>query len=281
MPHHRELAAGVFYWISGKARQDVDSIAALGAEVCQLAVTGETGVSPALGVAYRLALAADRLTAVTVFAAYKGESYADIPTVMRTVGFMPRPTRAAREMRTRQVIEFGSAAGIPSFGCHIGFVPETTSDPDYIAVRDMVRRIAAYAASYGMNFCLETGQEPAELLLRFLRDVNRPNVRINFDPANMVLYGSGEPIDAFKLLRPHVISIHAKDGDWPDANTPGALGTERPLGSGSVNIAKFVHTVRSSGYAGTLNVESGVHGDEPHHVTLSHAIALVKRLRGA
>jgi sugar phosphate isomerase/epimerase len=95
----------------------------------------------------------------------------------------------------------------------------------------------------------------------------------------MVLYGSGEPIEAFRLLRAHVDSIHGKDGDWPDPATPGALGRERPLGAGAVNIPKFVRTVRESGYTGTINVEAGVHGDEAHHVTLRNAVDLLKRLR--
>jgi sugar phosphate isomerase/epimerase len=177
------------------------------------------------------------------------------------------------------VIEFGASVGAPSFACHVGYVPEERIDPDYEVVRDIVRRIADYAASYGMTFCLETGQEPAPLLLEFLRDTDRSNVKINFDPANMVLYGSGEPIAAFQLLRPHVLSIHGKDGDLPDLELPGSLGTERPLGSGSVNIPKFMRVIRESGYAGTINVESGVHGDEPHDVTLRAAIDLLKKLR--
>ncbi len=274
----RDLRVGVFYWIGEDAEATVREIADLGAEVCQLAAVGERKLTPELATAYRQALAAAGLEVETIFAAYRGESYADIPTVMRTVGFMPPATRAAREVRTREVIEFGAALGIRSFGCHIGFVPEEPN-ADYEEVREVVRRIADYVASYGMTFCLETGQEPAPLLLQFLKDVARPNVRINFDPANMVLYGSGEPIEAFLLLRPHVVSIHAKDGDWPDPARPGALGSERPLGAGTVNIPKFIRTVRESGYAGTINVESGVHGDEPHHVTLRTAVDMLKRLR--
>ncbi|MGO9240481.1 MAG: sugar phosphate isomerase/epimerase family protein [Bryobacteraceae bacterium] len=274
----RDLRVGVFYWIGEDAAATVGEITALGVEVCQLAVVGERELSPELAVAYRQALAAAGLEAVTIFAAYEGESYADIPAVMRTVGFMPRSTCAAREARTRAVIDFGAAAGVPSFGCHIGFVPEERN-ADYVDVREVVRRIADYAASHGMTFCLETGQEPAPLLMEFLEDVGRPNVKINFDPANMVLYGSGEPIEAFRLLAPYVVSIHGKDGEWPDPATPGALGTERPLGSGAVDIGKFVRTVRECGYRGTINVESGVHGDEPHHVTLRTAVEMLKRLR--
>ena len=163
----RDLRVGVFYWIGEDAAATVREITALGVEVCQLAVVGERKLSPELAVAYRQALAAAGLEAVTIFAAYEGESYADIPTVMRTVGFMPRSTRAAREVRTRAVIDFGASAGVPSFGCHIGFVPEERN-ADYVEVREVVRRIADYAASQGMTFCLETGQEPAPLLLEFL-----------------------------------------------------------------------------------------------------------------
>lgn len=277
----RDLTVGVFYWISDDAVATVAEILDLGVEACQLAVTGERRLTPALLEAYRKALADTGLGVVTVFAAYEGERYDDIPTVVRTVGFMPPSTRAAREQRTREVIDFGAALGVGSFGCHVGFVPEDRNAPDYLAVRNVVRRIADYAASHGMSFCLETGQEPAALLLQFFRDVDRPNVKINFDPANMILYGSGEPIEAFKLLAPQVVSIHGKDGDWPDPARPGALGCERPLGSGAVNIAKFVRTVRESGFAGTINVESGVHGDEPHAVTLRNAVSLLKQLRDA
>jgi sugar phosphate isomerase/epimerase len=275
----RDLTVGVFYWVSDDAKATVAEIVDLGVEACQLAVTGERKLTPELTGAYRKELAKAGLGVATVFAAYEGERYDDIPTVVRTVGFMPRSTRAARELRTRQVIDFGAALGVGSFGCHVGFVPEDRSDPDYVDVRDVVRRIADYAASCGMTFSLETGQEPAHLLLQFFRDVDRPNVKINFDPANMILYGSGEPIEAFRLLAPHVVSIHGKDGDWPDPAKPGALGTERPLGSGSVNIAEFVRAVRESGFVGTINVESGVHGDEPHAVTLKNAVSMLKRLR--
>jgi sugar phosphate isomerase/epimerase len=275
----RDLTVGVFYWVGEDAKATVAEIVDLGVESCQLAVVGERKLTPELVEAYRKALADANLSVATVFASYEGERYDDIPTVVRTVGFMPRATRAAREQRTREVIDFGAALGVGSFGCHVGFVPEDRNAPDYQEVRDVVRRIADYAASHWMTFCLETGQEPAEMLLQFFRDVNRPNVKINFDPANMVLYGSGEPIQAFKLLAPHVVSIHAKDGDWPDPSTPGAMGIERPLGSGSVNVEKFVHTVRASGFVGTINVESGVHGDEPHAVTLKHAVSLLKHLR--
>jgi sugar phosphate isomerase/epimerase len=130
-----------------------------------------------------------------------------------------------------------------------------------------------------MTFCLETGQEPAEELLAFFEDAARPNLRINFDPANMILYGSGEPIEAFRLLRKHVISVHGKDGDWPDPAHPGSLGTERPLGSGSVNIRRFMATLKETGYTGPVYVESGVHGETQRWNALRSAVDLLNSLR--
>jgi L-ribulose-5-phosphate 3-epimerase len=217
MPAVKDLEIGLFFWAEPDARATLANVHKTGVTSGQLAIDGTVKLGAETTAAWKAALAEADFHLFTVFAAYEGEDYADIPTVERTVGFIPKATRAAREVRTREVIELGAGLGVKSFGCHVGYIPHDASHPDYIDVRDMVRRIADYAATFGMTYCLETGQEPAAQLLEFFKDVDRSNVKINFDPANMILYGSGEPIEAFKLLRPHVISVHGKDGDWPDA----------------------------------------------------------------
>jgi sugar phosphate isomerase/epimerase len=152
----------------------------------------------------------------------------------------------------------------------------------------MVRRICDYCAAKNIMFALETGQEPAESLLHFLEDVARPNLKINFDPANLILYGTSEPISALKLVGKHVVSCHAKDGNWPTA--AGTLGTEMPLGEGSVGMANFVNTLKEIGYKGALTIEREVSLDQDmddrHQAKLSHvddimkAIKLLESLRG-
>jgi len=213
-----------------------------------------------------------------VFAAYNGENYADIPTVERTVGFIPGETRAEREQRTKDVSDFAAVLGVRSIACHIGFVPEDKNDPDYIAVRDLVRRICDHAAHHLQTFALETGQEPAETLLRFFRDVDRPNLRINFDPANMILYGTGDPIEALRVLGAHVVSVHCKDGDWPPKDKPGALGSERPLGQGSVGIPRFVETLREVGFRGPLNIEREAENQQERIQDIGNAVGLLRSL---
>jgi sugar phosphate isomerase/epimerase len=276
MPTLKELEIGVFFWAEPDALATVRTLRSLGVQSGQLGVDGSANLDAP---AWRAALQAEDFHLWTVFAAYDGESYADIPTVERTVGFVPEATRAAREVRTRQVIDFAAALGVKSFGCHVGCIPSSKAHPVYQPVLQLVRRVADYAASYGMTFCLETGQEPAEELLSFFEDAARPNLRINFDPANMILYGSGEPIAAFRLLRKHVVSVHGKDGDWPDPAKPGALGTEKPLGTGSVNIPKFMSTLKETGYTGPVCVETGVHGEQQRWTALKQAVELLNSLR--
>jgi sugar phosphate isomerase/epimerase len=276
MPNLRERETGIFFWAEPDVPGVVRTLKSLGVQSGQLGLDGHASLAPE---PWKAVLAAEDFHVWTVFAAYEGESYADIPTVERTVGFVPAATRAAREVRTRQVIDFGAALGVKSFGCHVGCIPNSKSHPVYQPVLELVRRVADYAASYGMTFCLETGQEPAEELLAFFEDAGRPNLRINFDPANMILYGSGEPIEAFRLLSKHVVSVHGKDGDWPDPASPGSLGTERPLGHGSVNIGKFVATLKETGYSGPVCVESGVHGEQQRWATLKAAVDLLESLR--
>jgi sugar phosphate isomerase/epimerase len=167
---------------------------------------------------------------------------------------------------------------VGSIACHIGFVPEDTTHPDYIAVREIVRRIADHAAGHAQTFALETGQEPAHVLQRFLKDVNRPNVGINFDPANMILYGTGDPIEALKVLGPHVLSVHAKDGDWPPVGQPEALGTERPLGQGSVGIPRFVNTLKEIGFQGPLNIEREAENQQERIADIRTAVGYLNLL---
>jgi sugar phosphate isomerase/epimerase len=215
---------------------------------------------------------------VTAVCAFTGESYADLSAVKSTVGFTPVSTRAGREARTCRISDFAASLGIPGIACHIGHFPDDRTDPDYLGVRDVVRRICDHAAVHGQTFALETGPEPAGSVLRFLEDAGRGNLKINFDPANMIMYGSGDPVAAFEQLAPRVVSIHAKDGDPPPRAFPGRLGEERPLGEGSVGIARFIEAVKRSGYDGAICVEREIEDRPRRMADLGSAVRLLRRL---
>jgi sugar phosphate isomerase/epimerase len=249
-----DLEIGVMFWAGREPRTVIREVKELGVRCGQVGIAGDLPLAGAAQ-AWKTALEAENFTLVTVFCAYVGENYADIPTVQRTVGIIPPETREERVARTLEVSDFAAALGVGSIALHVGFVPHDPSDPDYVAVREEVRRIADRAASNNQTFALETGQEPADVLLQFLRDCGRENLKINFDPANMILYGTGDPIQALEVLAPDVVSVHAKDGDWPPKGVPGALGTEKPLGQGAVGMEQFVNKLKQVGYRGTLNIE--------------------------
>ena len=266
---------GLMFWSD---RDRLDDIKSMGVRCGQLGIPGSADLGHHFVDDWKNALADAQFTIVTVIAAYNGESYADIPTVERTVGFIPRNTRDERVERTLAVSDFAAAIGVTGIGCHVGFVPEDPSNQDYIAVRDIVRRICDHASRHGQTFALETGQEPAAVLLRFFQDVARPNLGINFDPANMILYGTGDPVEALGILGSHVISVHAKDGDWPPKGKPGALGSERPLGQGSVGIERFVRTLKQIGYSGPLNIEREAENQEERLRDMRAAVPYLRNI---
>jgi sugar phosphate isomerase/epimerase len=271
------LEIGVMFWAD---RDRLAEIKSLGVRCGQLGIAGSTELNDTFVKDWKAALDEEQFTLVTLFCAYNGESYADVPTVQRTVGFIPRETRAERESRTLAGSDVAAQLGIGSIATHIGFVPEDRADPDYVAVREMVRRLCDHAAKHKQTFALETGQEPAHVLLKFFEDVDRPNLRINFDPANMILYGTGDPIEALRVLAPHVVSVHCKDGDWPPKDQPDALGTERPLGQGSVGIERFVRTLKEIGYKGILSIEREAENQEERIRDIRMAVGLLRRIKG-
>jgi sugar phosphate isomerase/epimerase len=112
--------------------------------------------------------------------------------------------------------------------------------------------------------------------VRFIQDVGRENLGVNFDPANMLLYGSGEPIEALGLLGRYVMGAHAKDGTWPPR--PGELGDEKPLGEGQVGIDRYVAKLKEIGYTGALTIEREISG--PQQIEdIRRAIRLLESLR--
>lgn len=272
------LEIGVMFWAGRDPHETLREVKSLGVRCGQIGIPGELKLDGAAA-AWNKALADENFTVVTVFAAYEGENYADLPTVQKTVGWIPAATRAAREQRTYEVADFAAAIGAPAIALHVGFVPDDDRDLDYLAVREMVRRVCDYAGKRGMNFALETGQEPAEVLLRFFLDVNRDNLRINFDPANLILYGSDDPVQALDKLGRFVVSVHAKDGDWPPKDKPEALGEERPLGQGAVGIPRFVDKLKQIGYKGPLCVEREVPAQQQRLRDIRMAVELLQRLR--
>ncbi len=213
-----------------------------------------------------------------VFGGFDGESYADIPTVVETVGLVPPSTRADRLQEMREISDFARLLGCDVVALHLGFVPHDTTEPMYQEVIEVTRQLCDHASQNDQAVHLETGQETADALLAFIRDTQRDNLFINFDPANMILYGTGEPIEALQQVGSYVRSVHCKDASWSDQ--PGKTwGQEMPLGEGQVDIERYLTTLKDIGYLGPLTIEREIPQEpERQKQEIGHASELLARL---
>lgn len=221
------------------------------------------------------------VTVTCVFGGFEGESYADIETTAKTVGLVPEDTRAARVQEMKEISDFAKMLGVGAVGLHIGFVPEDTNSDSYKDLIATTRDLLDHVKANGQNLHLETGQETADHLLEFIGDVERDNLFINFDPANMILYGTGEPIEALKKVGKYVRSIHCKDATWaPEGSRGTAWGAEVPLGDGDVGMENYLQTLHDIGYDGPLTIEREI-PEEPaqQKADIGKAVSLLTDLR--
>ncbi len=224
-------------------------------------------------------LAEMRVKCTAVFGGFEGESYADIPTVVRTVGLVPEATRRSRLEEMLQIADFAKGLGCDTVALHLGFIPHDAAADGYEDIVRVTRQLCDHCHGNGQFLHLETGQETAEGLLEFIRIVARDNLKINFDPANMILYGTGEPIEALRAVGAHVRSVHCKDAVWSDQ--PGETwGAEVALGQGSVDMRAYLTTLQEIGYSGPLTIEREIPQDPTRQKDeIGQAIELLVALR--
>ena len=191
---------------------------------------------------------------------FEGESYHDIATIKRTVGLFDHSTQEKRFRKVLSYSDFAKKLEIKVLQSHIGFIPEDRSNPGYKELVEVIRRVADYCKENEQSFALETGQETAVALNGFIEDVNRSNLRVNFDPANMLLYDRENPLQALDILGKYVIGVHCKDGKRPERK--GELGKEYPLGEGDVGVEDFINKLKEIGYTGPLTIEREIAGEE-------------------
>lgn len=272
----KEQEIGLMFWSTGNPEQDLARVMGFGLSAGQLGFPGELPLEGATN-SWRSALAKNPDFAIpTAVCSYAGEDYADVETVRKTVGIVPQNTRTERVARTKEVADIAALLGIRSVACHIGFVPEDRQSPEYEQLCSTVREICDHLGAQGQYFTLETGQERAEALLAFMDDVGRGNVKINFDPANLILYGMGDPVASLQALGSRVVSVHCKDGAAP--GQPGSLGVEKRLGSGEVDYPAFLRTLKEIRYKGILSIEREEPDASRRDEDIRHAVKFLNEL---
>jgi L-ribulose-5-phosphate 3-epimerase len=201
------------------------------------------------------------------------ENYATLETIASTGGVRPNETWDANRVHAEAVAHAAQAGQIGLVTFHAGFLPEDPDDPERTVILDRLRSLADIFLTRGIEIGLETGQESAETLLAVLELLDRVNVGVNFDPANMILYGTGEPVAALESLAPHVVQIHIKDAMPTD--TPGTWGREVPAGAGDVDWPAFFETAAEISPPVDFIIER--EGGEDREPDIAAAKELIKR----
>jgi L-ribulose-5-phosphate 3-epimerase len=206
---------------------------------------------------------------------FPGEDYTTPQTIKETGGFGNPATRPARLDTLKWALTRTTALGVDRLTMHGGFIPDP-DDEGRKAFLDTLGEAAALAKAHGITLGLETGQETADLLRRTLDDLQCDNVKVNFDPANMLLYDMGDPLRAVEILGPDIATVHCKDAFRP--TTPGEWGREVRLGEGAVNMAGFIDKLKQVGYAGPLVIEREVGNQQERIADCAHGIGVLRNI---
>jgi len=180
------------------------------------------------------------------------EDYSTLDSIKITGGIVPDEHWPDDEKTVLAAIDLTEKLGVKFLSLHFGFI-----DPDNPAAESKLAErtgtIADYAGQRNITILMETGQETAGQLKHFLETLNHPALAVNFDPANMLLYDKGDPIEAVKTLARWIKHVHIKDATR--TQTPGTWGAEVPWSAGQVNTADFLNALKQIGYTGVLAVE--------------------------
>jgi L-ribulose-5-phosphate 3-epimerase len=198
-------------------------------------------------------LRAAGFTIVSGMIGFVGEDYTTMETIHATGGVAPDETWDENWENVPKAAEISTALGINLVTFHAGFLPPDDKDPAYTKMHHRLDLIADVFAAKNIDVAFETGQETAAVLLDFLKKLGRKNVGVNFDPANMILYDKGNPIDALREVGAWLKQIHIKDG--ARTKVPGTWGEEVVAGTGEVPWREFFTTLKQLSFAGHCCIE--------------------------
>ena len=271
-------AAGVFTSAGAGLGAGLEQVRRLGATTVHLHAPHRDQRTPENAEALKADFASSGITITVVFVGFEDDDYSSVQRVEESVGLVPERTRDERVRQTLEIADFAQALGVPAIGMHLGALPGSPQAVQFSPMVEVTRAVCDHCARNDQSFHLETGQETAAELLAFLQAVDRPNLRVNFDPANMILYGAGDPLAAMDLLGPYISSVHCKDARYqrqPDQ----PWYEDAPLGQGDVDMEAFLRRLHALGYTGALTIEREYSPDQAGD--LEAALSLLRDLRGS
>jgi sugar phosphate isomerase/epimerase len=134
-----------------------------------------------------------------------------------------------------------------------------SEDEDKGSFMGYIHDLADYAADRGVTLALEVHGDimaSGQLSVPLIKEINRDNVRINYDTANCVFYGGVEAVDDLRSVVPYLAHVHLKDtgGGKREWNFPA-------IGEGRLDFGAILKLLDEDGYTGSYSVEIEFQGE--------------------
>lgn len=208
------------------------------------------------------ALTAGKIEIASIWAGWSGPCIWNFVDGPSTLGLVPAAYRAHRVEELKRAADFACMLGVDTIATHLGYVPECPITKEYRDVLSATKHVADYCKSKGVRFIFETGEETPTALMRFILDLDNEQAGVNLDPANLIIYGKGNPIDALDMFNGRIYGVHIKDANYT-TDPQHAMGEEQVVGQGSVNFPVFLEKlIKKCGYQGPLFIEREIEGDQ-------------------
>ena len=253
------LDIGVIVSLESLLKKGTQEIQELGLDTCQVNAWNVDMLTEENGQKLK-DIVGDKVKISSVWVGWPGPKVWDFIDGPATLGLVPKEFRYVRMEALKRGAWFAKQLGVSDIVTHVGFIPENPSTTEYRETVIAIRDVASYCKDLGIYFNFETGQETPITLLRTIEDVGLDNLGINLDPANLLLYGKGNPIDAVDMYKELIRGVHVKDGKYP---TDGRrLGEETPVGEGLVNFPVLIDKLIKYNYKGPLIIEREITGPQ-------------------
>lgn len=240
-----------------------------GMQSCQLCIWNQETYTDEKAAEINAAVEETGFIISTLWAGWSGPKEWNFSYGPATLGLVPEAYRMTRLMELRAASDFALKIHVDKIATHVGFLPENPDDPNFTGTVGALRNLCTLMEPRGQYFLFETGQETPVTMLRTIQAIGKPNVGINFDTANLLLYGKANSVDALDVFGQYVMDTHLKDGFYPTDGMK--LGRQVQVGQGKANLPAIVDKLEELGYSGPYTIECELKGDDK--------IALIKEAR--
>ena len=269
------MTLGTMISLTNNVEEDLAQLKELGLSYCQLRGWDESLYTKEVADRVLKSIETLGITITTFWCGWPGPQSWNFYEGPLTLGLAPVEFRYIRCETLKKGSDFAKMLDVDKIATHVGFIPENPNDPIYSGLLVTLKELVAYCRNNGQSFLFETGQETPVTLRRAIDDLGGEGVGINFDPANLLLYGKASPVDALDVFGEYVMDVHAKDGSYPKDGH--SLGEEKPLGEGLVNFPLMIEKLKKLGYDGPLTIEREVTGEQQRQDIL-RAVEILKKL---